>query len=167
MATALDAPVDALDPQEQTFVAIVREHGWHHMGVFGEDGNPEFSYSTGFWLTLRHPEIIVFSLEQALAARVLWDIYRDLRNGRVLPVGVRLADIFADIDAYLMPVGKQHYAEHLGWSRWFYGHDDFPCLQLVWPDERGNFPWDAASPRSFLVLQPDLTPAGWIGALKS
>lgn len=167
MNTALDAPVDALDPQEQKFVAIMREHAWHHMGVLGDAGHSEFSYSTGFWLTLRHPEIIVFSLPQKVAGEVLWDLYRDLQKGRVFPVGVRLPDVFADVDAYLMPVGKQHYAEHLGWSRWFYGHDDFPCLQLVWPDKQGAFPWEAAWQPSFPALHPDLTPAGWIQALKS
>ncbi|MFE0755350.1 DUF4262 domain-containing protein [Inquilinus sp. NPDC058860] len=167
MATALDAPVDALDPQERRFVAIMREHGWHHTGVFEEDENPEFSYSTGFWLTLRHPEIIAFSLSQDVAGRVLWDLYRDLQKGRVLPVGVRLSDVFANTDAYLMPVDKQHYAEHVGWSRWFYGNDDFPCLQLVWPDKRGAFPWEAGRYEPPPALQPDLSPAGWIQSLKS
>lgn len=167
MTTALDAPADALNPQEQTFVAIMREHGWHHMGVLGDAEHSEFSYSTGFWLTLRHPEIIVFSLPQQVAGRVLSDLYRDFQKGRVFPVGVRLSEVFANVDAYLMPVGRQHYADHLGWSRWFYGNDDFPCLQLVWPDKRGAFPWEAAWQQSFPQLHPDLTPAGWIHALKS
>lgn len=167
MITALDTPIDQLDPQERKFVAIMREHGWHHMGVLGDSGHQEFSYSTGFWLTFRHPEIIVFSLPQKVANEVLWDIYGDIRNGRIFPAGVRLSTVFADTDAYLMPVSEQHYAGYLGWSCWFYGHHGFPCLQLVWPDQQGAFPWEASWRHTSPALHPDLTPGGWIRALKS
>lgn len=161
MRTALDAPVTVLDAHEQTFIAKVREHGWFHTHVF-PDEEAGFSYTTGFWINTGFPELIVFSLPQETADAVLWDVYRDLKGGRYWSVGVRIPDLFANCDAYLLPVGKQNYRNHLGWSRWFYGGDEFPCLQLVWPDRNGAFPWELGSKANG---QPDISPEGWIKAL--
>ena len=67
--------------------------------------------------------------------------------------------------AYVFPVAKRHYANHLGWSRWFYAGDDFPCQQIVWPDRAGLFPWEAGFDPTFANKQPDLTEHGWLAAL--
>ncbi len=165
MRTALDVPADRLDRHEQDFVAQIREFGWHSMNVFQDEEGPGFSYTTGFWVGLGVPEVILFSLDSQVAHDVLWDVYRDAKNGRQFPVGVRASGIFANVDSFLIPVGKQHYAEYLGWSSWFYGGDEFPCVQLVWPDKEGRFPWQAGIEKEFRCLQPDISPDGWVRAL--
>ncbi|HEY2534440.1 MAG TPA: DUF4262 domain-containing protein [Xanthobacteraceae bacterium] len=48
-------------------------------------------------------------------------------------------------------------------SRWFYGGDDFLCLQLVFPDTSGHFPWSSGSSEGFRTAQPDLTAGNWSG----
>lgn len=58
-------------------------------------------------------------------------------------------------------VAKRHFANFLGWSRWFYGGDEFPCLQLVWPDRSGLFPWEPDFDPEFGGDQPDPTEQGW------
>jgi hypothetical protein len=166
MRTALDAPAATLDEDEQTFIAKIREFGWFRTGVLGEDEQPGFAYTTGFWSSLGAPEILVFSLKLEIAHNVLWDIYREARDGRSLPIGQAIGDIFGNHMAYLFPVAKEHYAEHVGWSRWFYGDDDFPCVQLVWPDRNGVFPWQADFDESFRDDQPDLSPTGWVSELR-
>jgi Domain of unknown function (DUF4262) len=65
--TALDAPVEALDPQERNVVARIREFGWFSHHCYAEEGSPGFSFTTAFWHTLRFPELIVFSLENRIA----------------------------------------------------------------------------------------------------
>jgi Domain of unknown function (DUF4262) len=165
MRTRLDSPTGTLDRDEQDFVANIREFGWHSTSVLADDEGPGFSYTTGFWLNLGVPEVILFSLDAQVAHDVLWDVYREAKNGREFPEGVRLSDILGNADCFLMPVGQQHYAKHLGWNRWFYGGDEFPCVQLVWPDRRGRFPWQADADDAFKALQLDISPAGWVKAL--
>ena len=165
MLTALDAPFKRLDEHEQNFVSNVREHGWFRTNVFGEEALPGFSYITGFWLSAQTPEIIVFSMKAQIAHDLLWDMFRDGRAGVKYPVAMRTNQIFANAPAYLFPVAKNRYREHLGWSRWFYGGDDFPCLQLVWPDRDGLFPWEQGFDESFRQDQQDLTEQGWLNSL--
>lgn len=162
IATALDAPPDILDADERRFVERIRVHGWFGTHVFADDEGPGFSFTTGIYVGLEQPEVLVFSLGQERAQAVLWDVWRTCLQGplpvaEVLPAG----RIFANTAAWLMPVAKHRYPEHLGWSRWFYGGDAFPCLQLVWPDAAGRFPWEAAFDLRHRESQPDLSAGSW------
>ncbi len=165
MRTALDAPPDALDEAEQSFVAKVREHGWFRTGVFGDDEGPGFSFTTGFWVNANQPELIIFSTKDDIAQEVFWDVFRQAKSGHVLSIGKRTDAVFANLSAYAFPVAKKHYAEFLGWSRWFYGGDEFPCLQIVWPDRAGTFPWEAGFDAEFEADQLDLTERGWVNEI--
>jgi hypothetical protein len=165
MRTALDTPLDALDEGERNCVSNVLEHGWFHTAVFGDDEGPGFSYTTGFWLNTQFPEVMLFSMKRETAHTVLWDLFRDLKAGNVPAIGKVSADIFGNANAVLVPVAKAHYGEYLGWNRWFYQGDEFPCVQLVWPDRAGAFPWQSTFGKEFEGLQPDLTEQGWVAAL--
>ena len=164
MRTALDAPVEALDPAEQSFVAKVREFGWFRTGVSADEDGPGFSYTTGLWVNTQKPEVVMFGMEK-IVHDVFWDLYRDARTGRGLPIGCRTDRVFANLPGYAFPVATQYHANHLGWSRWFYSGDSFPCLQIVWPDPAGVFPWEIGFDPAFAGDQPDLTENGWIAAL--
>jgi Domain of unknown function (DUF4262) len=163
MFTALDAPASKLDKHEQNVVAKIREHGWfaHHIGA--DEEGPSFSYTTGFWLKFQHPELIVFSTSMHIAHDTFWHIYRELEAGRRIPVGAETRTIFQNVPAVLLPVAQRHYRDHLGWSRWFYGNDDFQCLQLLWPDREGHFPWAHQASADSRAAQPDLTEGNWFG----
>jgi hypothetical protein len=165
MRTALDAPTEALDEHEQNFVAKIREHGWMRTTVFADEDGPGFCYTTGFWLATGFPEIIVFSLKTETAHSILWDLFKDLQSGKRPAMGKPVPDIFGNIKAALVPCAKKYYRNYLGWNRWFYAGDEFECLQLVWPDTVGIFPWQPNFDERFRSDQPDLTEAGWIAAL--
>ena len=165
MRTALDAPSEALDPSETNFVSKVREYGWFRTGVLGEGSNPGFSFTTGFWTSAQHPELIMFSTKADIAHDVFWDLFREAKVGNPLNVGIATSQVFANLPAYAFPVAKRFYADHLGWSRWFYGNDAFPCLQIVWSDRAGLFPWQSGFDPTFSKDQPDLTENGWQAAL--
>jgi hypothetical protein len=92
MRTALDAPTSKLDRHEQDFVAKIREFGWFSTSVFADE-RPGFAYTTGFWVNLGVPEVIVFSLSSDVAHDILWDIYREAKKGRRYPTGLRISDI--------------------------------------------------------------------------
>jgi hypothetical protein len=164
MLTVLDFPTDSLDPAEKSFVANLRECGWVRTGVSADVEGPGFSYTTGFWLNTQKPELIMFGM-QTIAHDVFWNLYRDSHAGRGVPVGSRTDRVFANLSAYAFPVSRRYYPEHLGWNRWFYAGDSFPCLQIVWPDRSGVFPWEIGFDPAFAGDQPDLTESGWVAAL--
>lgn len=163
MLTALDAPLDRLDHSERNFVSKVREFGWFSTHVFPEDGQPGFSFSTGFWVNTGYPELILFGLKRETMHDILDAVHRDLKAGMRPPIGVANPDL-CTLPTMLFPVDKAHYAEHLGWSSWFYGNDDFPCLQLVWSDRAGLFPGQPGFDDGFKADQPDLSEGGWPGS---
>lgn len=165
MQTAFDAPIQTLDVDERSFVAMLREHGWYRTEVSADDDNVGFSYTTGLWVSAQRPELIIFSMKGDIVHDVFWDLYRDAKAGIGLPLGRRTDKVFGNSPAYIFPVAKRHYRDHLGWSRWFYRGDEFPCLQIVWPDRGGIFPWEAGFEPGFLNSQPDLTEQGWLASL--
>jgi hypothetical protein len=162
VATALDAPRDRLDLEERRFVAAIREHGWFRTNIFEEPGRPGYSFSTGFWVNRGHPEVIVFGLKSDIAHAVLWDLYRSLLANEEPVQGEPAWGILGNHRACLLPVSREHYANYLGWSRWFYGNDDFPCLQLIWPDRDDVFPWELSFDKGLARAQPDLSDVGWL-----
>ena len=161
MRTALDSDPETLPPEDREFVEAIREHGWFNTRVLAEEGSPGFSYTTGFWLNRGLPEIILFSLPKETTHGIFWDLFRDLEKGAPPPTGIPVPGVFGNADAYFFPVAPEHSAEHLRWSGWFYGSDDFPCLQLVWPDRAGLFPWQEGFEERFRADQPDLSEEGW------
>lgn len=161
MLTALDIPDDELDQAERSFVASIREHGWFNTTVPKDEEGPGFSYSTGFWLGAHHAELIMFGMKADVAHEVLWGLFRGAKEGRTLVAGRRTQDAFSNLPAYAFKVSSRHYADHLGWSHWFYRGVEFPCLQIVWPDRAGVFPWEVGFDSEFRSDQLDLTEGGW------
>jgi hypothetical protein len=125
--------------------------------VFADETTPGFSYTTGFWLRRNFPELIVFSLRGKTANDTFWHIYRELENGQTFPIGEPIDTIFENLKAALLPVPEGQFPSYLGWSRWFYGGDRFQCVQLVWPDRNGAFPWDIGCAPEVIADQPDLS----------
>ena len=164
MATRLASPDDELDGPEQSFTGGIRQHGWMQTHTFDEDDKPGFSYTTGFEFSIGHPEIIAFKLGKEVANQVFWTLYRSAQRGTPVSRAVRLSGILPGDDAYFLPVARRHYAAYLGWSRWFHQGDDFECLQLVWPDEAGVFPWEPSFDPNYAQAQIDLTEDGWASA---
>lgn len=161
MQTALDVPTQTLDESERNFVGKIREHGWYRTEILADDEGPGFSFTTGFWVSAGHPELMMFSVNGEIAHDMFWDLFREVKAGMPLPIGQRTDRVFASLPAYVFPVAKRFYADHLGWSHWFYRGDDFPCLQILWPDRRGIFPWEAGFDPALAKDQPDLTEHGW------
>jgi hypothetical protein len=163
MFTALDAPDDALDENERKFVRNIREYGWFNNRILPEDDLPGFNFTTGFQVTIGKPELIVFDLPQETAHSILWECFRRMKEGLILEAGKPYDEFLERFAVHFQPVDKAHYYEHLGWSRWFYGNDDFDCWQMIWPDKAGLFPWQAGYEERFLTLQPDLSSGNWNG----
>ncbi len=156
-----------LDESERDFVEKIREHGWFDTAVFGDAEGPSFSFTSGFWVNTGQPELIMFGMKREIVHDVFWGLFRGAKAGEALPKGKATDKAFANLPAYSFPVAKRFYPEYLGWSQWFYGGNEFPCLQIVWPDRDGIFPWQQGFDPTFSSDQPDLTENGWLAALTS
>jgi hypothetical protein len=161
METRLDSPRYELDEAERSFVDGIRQHGWMQTQALDEDDKPGFCFTTGFEASIGHPEILAFKIDKRVANETFWVLFRCAQNGKPVPRAVRTGGILPDDDAYVFPVARRHYANYLGWSRWFYRGDDFECLQIVWPDEAGVFPWEDGFDSKYADAQIDLSERGW------
>lgn len=167
MATVLDAVPDELDPSQKNIIAQIRKHGWMGTYVMADEEGPSFSYTMGFWLKFSFPEVILFSVPREKAHDIFWAIYREIDEGRRLPIGVPVDGFIRNFQIVFLPVSVEQYREYLGQNRWFYDGDDFECLQLVFPDREGNFPWSSEASDEFRACQPDLTEGDWSGLCHS
>jgi Domain of unknown function (DUF4262) len=89
---------EGFDPGDAKFLEIIDKFGWHVMSVaprVGEDGDI-FSYSTGLFLRLRHPEIILCGLDSDTSVHIISEIGRQFKTGKVFEIGQRCDDIFAN-----------------------------------------------------------------------
>lgn len=166
MHTALDAAPDSLDEAARTFVANVRKRGWMTTSVTRHDDHPNYCFTTGLWVNIGWPEFVIFSMNREDAHAVFGDLHRDAAAGRPVPEKAAAGEIFDNFPARCFPVANGHYRDLLGWSRWFYGGDAFPCLHIVWPDASGLFPWEAGFDPRLAASQPDLTEEGWAAAVR-
>jgi hypothetical protein len=94
---------------------------------------------------------------------IFWHMFREIRSGHVFELRKPIGNVIASSDAVLIPVPTHQLKVYCGWSRWFYGGDDFQCVQLVWPDAKGVFPWQPGADARLRDAQPDVSEADWGG----
>ncbi len=131
---------------EQQVLDNIEKYGFSVIHVAesynGADEEPGFSYSIGLYKTYQLPEILIIGLDQELRHALIDNICTGYEEGTGLKVGAFNPDIVEHFDCLVVDVEKEHYPEYLGWARWFYKGDDFPTVQVVYPDLLGCFPWD-------------------------
>jgi len=156
-------PDEPLDDHEQRIVDDVEEYGWFCSGVFDpEQKEPDFSYSVGFTKTLNAPEFIVFGLPLKLMHSMLWEVFRQIKDGKVPEDNQRWSKLIEGFDCISRPVHPTNIVrEYLNSAMWFWGnpaeHGQLKAFQLVWPSSKtGLFPWDADCAQEVRDRQPPL-----------
>lgn len=104
---------------------------------------PSFSYSVGLEYNLKFPEIICFGIPPKIAAALINDVADRVVAGGEVPLDSAIADLAAN-DYHMMlkcchPQAKEQYTPL---ATWFYGHQEYGLVQLVWQDERYCWPWE-------------------------
>ncbi|MGH6679571.1 MAG: DUF4262 domain-containing protein [Bradyrhizobium sp.] len=138
---------------DKVVIRNVRESGCHIVGI--PNGDPEFAFSIGLFLNYDHPEIIIIGLDGDDAAVIINDIRDRAAKGRKFSDGDICDDLLADHKVCFVEVPLEAYANYLGIAIWFYEKlsRPFPCLQMVWPDREGRFPWDPGAGEDFKKYQ--------------
>lgn len=149
-----------VDRSEQLIRDNIEQHGWHLVMIAEDDEGPGFVYSVGMEMTLGTPEVIMFGLPSELMGHVINDIGDRIREGVKTPIGEAIEGLLEGALCQLKPVDRSHYAEYLGYARWFYSGDSFRVWQCFWPGKGdGLFPFEPAAHPDVRALQPNLTEA--------
>jgi hypothetical protein len=155
---------DDLSEYEQRILANIEEHGWFCPSIFDPDGQrPKFSYSVGFTKTLSCPEFIVFGLDTKLMHSMLWEVFRQIRAGRLPEDNQRWGDLIEGFDCISRAVHPTNIVrEYFNSAMWLWGDPDerggeMQAYQIVWPSSAtGLYPWDAECAQIVRDHQPPL-----------
>lgn len=151
---------DDLVPAEHKLLDDVAQYGVHIVHVAEAGGRPGFSFTVGLWHNFEQPEVLVFGLPDEVAHELLNAVADAADDGRKFLDQQRHEELLVGYPVRFVAVPAHAYAGHLGLARWAYEGDDFPCVQLVWPDKQGRWPWDAGARDGFRAAQPVLGKEG-------
>jgi hypothetical protein len=79
-----------------------------------------------------------------------------VRAGQPYAAGQSYDNILEGYSCTFRPVPHKHYHAYLGSARWYYEGDDFPVLQLIWPDREHRYPLAAPADAWIRKAQPIL-----------
>jgi hypothetical protein len=147
---------DGMLPAERKVLDDVDEYGVHVVHVPAEGDGPGFSFTVGLWHSFEQPEVIVFGLEDELAADLLNAIADEASEDRKYLDGTRHDDVLVGYPVRFVAVPRERYRDFLGLAIWAHESDAFPCVQLVYPDKQGRWPWDTGVREGFAAAQPVL-----------
>ena len=119
----------------------ISQYGWTSVSMPEGRKQPPWSYSIGLFETYKVPEVVVMGKERALMSAMLTNIHEAVKTGQTLSDGLELSNVWIDNNCVFRTVEQKHYTKYLPWAVDYYGHQDFPVLQLIWPDPFGYFPW--------------------------
>lgn len=145
-----------MTPAELKVLSDIDETGVHVVHVEGEDGKPGFSYTVGLWYSFEQPEVIVFGLPEQVAAELFDAIADEASEDKKFRDGERHEGLLVSYPVRFVAVPKVDHTLFLGQAQWAYEGDDFPCVQLVWPDKQGRWPWEPGVRQGFAESQPVL-----------
>jgi len=146
---------DSMTASERAILESIAESGVHVEHVATDDG-PGFSFTVGLWETFGQPEVLVFGLEDEVAQDLLDEIADQADEGKTFVVDSSHDGLLQHYPARFLAVPKGFYREFLGVAVWAYEGDDFPVVQLVWPDKQGRWPWEQGVREVFRDRQPVL-----------
>jgi hypothetical protein len=140
---------------DEKLIHNVRERGCHILGV---DARPPFSFSIGLALNYGQAEIVIFGMSPSKAATIINIVRDDAAKGKTYADGEVSSDILVGLNVCFIEVPLELYDKYLGTAIWFYRKSPrpFPCLQLVWPDRDGRFPWETGFDPALKKDQPVL-----------
>ncbi|MBK8980448.1 MAG: DUF4262 domain-containing protein [Planctomycetes bacterium] len=155
------ADAAALAEVERQVREEIRAHGFHVVLVQSDGSGPAYGFTVGLWSSYRHPEIVVFGLddgEQGGPLHELLDLAGErVRDGERFVVGTLVEGLVDRFACAVRPVAPQRVAEYLDFVHRIAGTGPevaVEVVQLVWPDARGRFPWDAGFAKDLAPLQP-------------
>jgi hypothetical protein len=137
--------------------AAIDKYGWHAILVKGDDDGPPFAYTIGLHTTYRHPEVLLYGLNDLkFMHKVLALMKGAIACGERYEPGREYAEILKDSRCTFLPIPSAAYDEYLCAAQRFYEGNAFDALQCIWPEHGQRFPWDAKASPDLLACEPVL-----------
>jgi hypothetical protein len=151
------------DESERRLIDDVARVGWHVVGIQRAAHEPAFAYSVGLQHTFGQPEIIILGLSDVPEMiRVVNGVGEQMRQEGSFDDWYESDPLWDGHRGLFRTVETERFAEYLGRAVWFYEGLEFAALQCVWPDQRGNYPWEPEFAAELSPRQPVLTERiGW------
>lgn len=138
----------------------IGEYGWQSMIING-DPQTRFAYTVGAYDTMKVPELIVVGLTNETGHASLHRAIQLLRE-RVNVTEGRHRNIVGEVEVEFRPVAMAWIAHVMCRTQWYYGGENIPVLQIIYPDLEGHFQWDSPFEEYFrqplLQTAPPVTP---------
>lgn len=143
-----------MDEIDRQVIDDIAQYGWHVIQVAEDDEGPGFAFTIGLYRSFGHPEVIITGLPLDVMLVILNTIGDSLRADTRFEAGGTYDTLLEGYDCTFRRVPKEQYREFLGTAMRYYKSTDFPCLQCIWPDRAGRWPWDPEASESFRAVQP-------------
>lgn len=148
---------EGLTESDRYLLQTLERHGWYVIKVGAGAEAAAFAYSLGLFKTFGQPEVILFGLDLDTMHTLINDVGEAVRKGRRFAAGDSCDELLDGYTCTFRSVSPAHLRDNMTYTQWFYGHDEFPAVQLVWPDRNGKFPWDDGFDDRYRAAQPDLS----------
>ncbi len=151
-----------LAPDEKKVVDDVEKRGWHVVVIKDEPGKTGWAFTVGLFETYQHPEVVIFGLKPATRGPILNWIGENIGKGNPFTAEKEHDWVLDGYKCWSCMVQRKWYYNLLGYARWFYGGNDFPCVQCIWPAKDGAYPWEQPNGHSSaqpLLYEEDLLKA--------
>lgn len=150
------SPNDAMSADERQILADIAATGAHLAHVPEAAAAPGWSYTVGLWHTFAHPEVLVIGLDDESAADLLDTVADAIEQGRRFAAGEQHDGIVHGYPVRFLRVSSAQARSWCPRQGWAHGGDEVPCLQIVYPDQQGRWPWQGDVREGFRRIQPVL-----------
>lgn len=130
-----------LRKEDERTISHIEEFGCSVVSVKRTSYGLGWSYTIGVFDTCGKPEIVTVGLLPETAHFALNAAAKLWRSGADLTKG-RYRDVVGEVECEFRPIDQKWKKQLMGWAIWYYGDDDFPVVQLVYPDLQNRFPED-------------------------
>jgi|SRR5215468_157920 len=141
-------------PPIESVIADIKKYDLSVMLINENEEGPRFAFSVGLYHSFKHPEIIVFGLEREVAHWIINELAQRIKAGERCDVGKEYVGLLEGYNCVFREAPKGCYPDYFGYAMAFYKGDDFPALQLVWPDKENKWPWEIDFNHNWIWQQP-------------
>ncbi len=141
-------PIEAIRRQ-------VEAEGCHVELLTDDGGEVVCAHTIGLARDGRHPELVVFGLDEEQSLALFDAVLDEVDAGRVFEAGHRYDGLLQHYPVALREVAEPNRAIFER-AVAFHGNQAFPMLQVFWPDKQGRFPWEPGVHEAVRADQPSL-----------
>ncbi|MGE0144153.1 MAG: DUF4262 domain-containing protein [Planctomycetota bacterium] len=148
----------------ESFLAAAREeiteHGYKVVLIEEDGERPAYGFTIGLSGVAKHPEVLVIGLDDAEDGGRMHDLLdavaERVLSGEPLVVGQRDSSLLEGHLLGVRAIDAVHLSDWLAIGVAVLGRDDFPAVQLLWPDRFGRLPIDLHCEAKVIEAQPVL-----------